>query len=736
MPNYDFSTLNSSDLEELVCDLLNADQPVGSSIKYKTFKDGKDKGIDLLYSTESNIHEHVGQVKHYYRTGFTRLLADLKSKEVDKVKKLKSAKYIFATSVDLNVAESEAILKIFSPFIKNGNDIYGKKDLNRLLAKYEKVGENHFKLWFHDTSIIRKILASDLFFRSLSFSDEELKRKLRIYVKTPLFDKSRDLLAKNKFIIITGEPGIGKTSLAEMLVAEYIKNGYDLTYIYDDIKDAESALTTDDCKQVIYFDDFLGSNEIEINKAKGSETTLIKVLKRINTYSNKIFVLTTRGHLLASAIESSGKFKLFNIRSNELILDLSEYSNDIKVQLFKNHVEDSYLNDELKNLLATPNIENFILTHENFSPRSIEFITNFEKVNNFSVKEFEKYIYSSFNSPIAIWEDAYQNQIKEDDKLLINTLFSFSTPPSKLELKNAFHNRIELEINTNNKIKSIRAFESSFNRLYGGFITENKHSHIVFINPSIDDFLLVYLSLDSDEVLRIVKSIIYISQFSSRIIQQYLESNGTLPVILKERLLSEYSSFITEEENSSQLIILAYFIFNNINSEESEDVVCDILKQIVDWDPLLNDYSINIHFREFLNSTSDNTKIRGIIEPQMQEILIELISGESDAVKIIDLLEKILSDYQIDISPFKLDEVENYINELINELISDEIYWLEESITDTSEASEKRSEIELMIEKAENIGLKIDCSLDEFDSYDWYEIACANDFRRMMENDD
>jgi len=33
MADYDFSTLNSSDLEELVCDLLNLDQPEGSVVK-------------------------------------------------------------------------------------------------------------------------------------------------------------------------------------------------------------------------------------------------------------------------------------------------------------------------------------------------------------------------------------------------------------------------------------------------------------------------------------------------------------------------------------------------------------------------------------------------------------------------------------------------------------------------------------------------------------------------------
>ena len=100
MANYDFSTLSATDLEELSRDLLNDAQPKGSLIKYRTFKEGKDRGIDLLYSTSEYDYEHVGQVKHYYRTGYSKMLSDLKNKELNKVKALLPKRYLFLTSVD------------------------------------------------------------------------------------------------------------------------------------------------------------------------------------------------------------------------------------------------------------------------------------------------------------------------------------------------------------------------------------------------------------------------------------------------------------------------------------------------------------------------------------------------------------------------------------------------------------------------------------------------------------
>ena len=71
MTNYDFSTLSPLDFEELACDLIKA------SSKYRnldgdlrTFRVGKDHGIDLLLSTPTNNYEVVGQVKHYVKSTF------------------------------------------------------------------------------------------------------------------------------------------------------------------------------------------------------------------------------------------------------------------------------------------------------------------------------------------------------------------------------------------------------------------------------------------------------------------------------------------------------------------------------------------------------------------------------------------------------------------------------------------------------------------------------------------
>jgi len=207
MADYDFSSLNSADLEDLVRDLLNAQEhSLKSRIRFSTYKDGKDKGIDLLYSTKENLYEIVGQVKHYYRSGYDLLLKGLVKSEKPKIEKLKPAKYIIATSVDLSIANIEEIFNSLHPYIEILTDIYGRKDLNRLLDSYPNIVKNHFKLWYSSTTVLNNIINYSLIGRSDEFKENDVKRRFRIFVKTPFLDSAREALKKNNFIYIYGEP--------------------------------------------------------------------------------------------------------------------------------------------------------------------------------------------------------------------------------------------------------------------------------------------------------------------------------------------------------------------------------------------------------------------------------------------------------------------------------------------------------------------------------------------------
>lgn len=735
MANYDFSTLNSSDLEELVCDLLNYEQPATSLIKYKTFKDGKDKGIDFLYSTEGNLYEQVGQVKHYYRTGYDGMYAVLKDTEVKNVIKLGPNKYIVATSVDLSVANTEAIKILFNPHIKNLNDIYGKKDLNRLIEKHEEILSFHYKLWLSDFSILTKILNSHLQFRSSDLINDELKKRIRIYVKTSLFEETRQALEKNKFVVITGEPGVGKTTLAEMLIYEYIANEYNLTYIVDDIREAEQVLVPDNSKQIIYFDDFLGSTEVEINKAKGSESRLLNLLSRVAKYENKYVVLTTRNHLLNAAIISSEKLERFNIKTKTSLFYLKEYNVELKKQLLNNHIEVSDLRDDLKRVLLNDEVQNFISNHTNFSPRTVEFICDSIKGNHYQPEEFKGFIITSFDKPEIIWTHAYTVQINEDARLLLHTLLSFGESANIHELEEAFLARVQYEVETNNKKIEMYAFTNAFRNLIDSFIIIKNTNEVHFINPSIIDFLMSYIRKDKIEVKRIAESVKYLSQLTERLFSMANPHEATMSVTLQERILFDYQLFISNRDDDSEYIQLALVINKYIESIEKEDIICEIIENITDWEGLHEDYTLNKYFKEFILSVKNNETINAVLQERIEEIVFELFRGKNDINEAIDLLEELSNSFELDFDKVDNTNISNHLDYLFSEYIDQEVEWLHDWMTDESEAREKFGKVEKLVERIIDLGIEYEVDTDEF-GFDWYKVAMENEFARQMAKDD
>lgn len=736
MPDYDFSTLNSSDLEELSCDLMNMSQKSDSIVKYKTFKDGKDKGIDFLYSTSDNDFEHVGQVKHFYRTGFSRMLTALKDKEVNKVKKLKPNKYLFFTSVDLNVSQTEKLKDLFEPFIKSLGDIYGKKDINKLIAKHPKILELHYKLWLNDLAVLKKIFSSEMDFKSSQFIDVEIKKRLRLFVKTPLFSKAKSTLSEKKFIIISGEPGVGKTTLAEMLTYEYIGNDYNLSFI-EEANEIDKALINDDSKQIIYYDDFLGSNYAQINKAQESESKLLRVLKQISKLDNKYLILTTRSLLLTKVSEESEKIRRFGLIPQSQVLELNEYSEGIKTELLKNHIEESCLNDNYKKILQKKSLINFIINHHTFTPRSVEFITSKDIIENnrIEIEIYERFIRENFNYPQEIWRHAYTNQIQKEDRLILNTLFSFNKAPTLEELEKAFISRVNYEILTNNYSKEINAFNRSLKRIDGGLILIKKNK-VDFINPSLKDFLIKFLKEDNDEMDRIVNSIVFITQFSDQLFQT-VDYTPKINNELKNKFIRDYKSFIrtSEEHEDKDLILFAIVLKKYFHSEETDNVLIEVLSEIDDWQSLHDNYEMNFQFVKFIDMVKDNYTIMEVIKDSSMDIVNELVTGESDILKAIEVLSSLKETFHLDFSTDPFYSLHQHFDELFMDLIYNEVEWLNDFISDESEAFEKENEIQQLVNKLNEIGFDFDADLSEFKK-DWDEAVRSNDYKRHMEKDD
>lgn len=162
-------------------------------------------------------------------------------KEVQKISILKPKRYILATSFDLSVHQIDEIYEILKSFYLSKDDIIGKLPLNDTLKQYPSIHAQHFKLWFSSSAILDRILNNDVFVQS-SMTKESITRRLATYVPSRATAKAKEILDQQHTCIIAGLPGIGKTTLAHILCAEFLANGWDVIHVFGDLREGMRVL--------------------------------------------------------------------------------------------------------------------------------------------------------------------------------------------------------------------------------------------------------------------------------------------------------------------------------------------------------------------------------------------------------------------------------------------------------------------------------------------------------------
>lgn len=542
MAIYNLDVLNDKEFEELCKDLLEKEL----GISFQIFKTGKDKGIDLRYACDYE-NEIIVQSKQYIRSTYSNLKTDIKG-EMVKMNKLvnKPRRYILMTAFDLSLGQIDELVLQMNVFVKNSQDIYGRERIGRLISKYPEIEKKYYKLWLTSTNVLSQILHNGINGRS-EFLKEKILKKAALYVPTQNFNLAVQKLKENHFLIISGEPGIGKTTISYLLICDLLANGYELIYIDDHLKDAEDLLSTSpDVKQVVFFDDFFGANLSEILNPRNTEGKIISFIERIQSSTNKFLVMTTRTTILKQA---QYRFEKFN-RSG--LVDLSKYELEIKAyskldkaKILYNHMFHSGMASGQYDVFFKSQNYLKIINHKNYFPRLIEFITSTNQLKNVSIEGTEDFIFNSLNNPKEIWHFAYDQQLNEEEKILLVTLFSLGAYNVLAnELEKAFQARYAYEIKENGFAYKTDAYQLSIKKLLGGFIKSEKNiaSGLLtfsFLNPSVGDFLINFLQERYVEIKRIFNSVIYFKQITT-----YFTCDSTGGVELsKEQLQELYPQF-------------------------------------------------------------------------------------------------------------------------------------------------------------------------------------------------
>lgn len=737
MNDYTFSTLNDKEFEEISKDLLNAKFNLG----LQSFRAGQDKGIDIRLSTPKNNNAIVVQVKHYINSGYTQLKSKIKNEELSKVKSLKPDRYILVTSIDLTATQKDELKGILVPYSQNSNDIISQKDLNDYIKEFPSIERQYYKLWLSSLNILQSVLQNAIDGRTKYFLSQ-LEQKIKYYVITTKIDEANKILKTEKILLVTGQPGIGKTSLAEIILFQRAKAGFKIFKV-ENIKDAEDVISVDENEsQIFYFDDFLGANYTEIINSHKTETQLTSFVERIKNTPNKYIVLTTRTIILNYATEQYEKISHSSLNNRDFELKLNDYTKYEKALILYNHFYHKGVDEKFYEVLLLKKFYNEIINHKNYTPRIIEFITDSSKISEFSSVEYHQFALNNLNNPKEIWRYSYANQIGYLDRCLLLTLFTFGNEVEESVFQSAFSARLEYEKEQHNQIIKSNQFNLSIAILLNGFISSvlynfdhKNQRNYKFLNPSLADFLINYIAESYSERKSIIESIVDINQ-----IKRFNPNSSLIPLekelqlIIRKKISDEEFESLPSSSiniNSEILLILSEYCVD-INIDKLLHFYLTKINCTVYWN-----FSIFLRIKKTLEKLEDSPLSYDYIQSNFI-VIIEKLMGCIDNALYSEDIQQLFEKYEISFENYR-DSLEGKVNveKMVERIIINTEEELKENIKDEVTAINEVEGIyqeldSIKVELYENfpvnssIKKQLDFTLDK--AY-WEEIIKENEIR-------
>lgn len=504
MQNY--GNLSDYDFELLCRDIVQAK----TGLRLSCFGKGPDGGIDAmnLYANDNadTAPSAIVQAKHYPRTPFSKL----KSEALRLAEKLGAGRcktLYFMTSMPLT-ANNIQKLKIALDGIAESVEVWGLQDIDDFLSSPEgnKVLFANFKLWVQSTNAINMLVNNSACIDS-SQLQSSIEDKQDLFVPTEAFVSAEKILEAHGFVMLTGSPGVGKTTISQMLALRYAGNGFRLIYTTDaDVARVKSTLSLDqDAREFILLDDFLGQSYWKASDVRPRE--IQSLISYCSRFPNKKLVLNSRLTILNEVRSKDSDFDFFldDRKRSEYLIDANELSDYEKARILHAHLVRFNVAPEHLTSVLEKRAYLRIINHRNYNPRIIEYACNAKRIGEAAPSNFAHYMLERLDHPEDAWRNEYDNRLTKEDRILMNTLYSLSnTHILKQELELAYNYRLR---QTEGIDCSLNHFDDSLRRLSDSMVQVSTNGSSTFCsasNPSVNDFLATAIAANEIESRTII----------------------------------------------------------------------------------------------------------------------------------------------------------------------------------------------------------------------------------------
>ncbi len=491
MPDYDFHTLHDKEFEQLCADLIGAEH----GTRNERFKRGRDKGIDGRFFCSAN-RAVVVQCKHWPGTPLAKLVRQLANVELPKIALLRPARYLLAVSHALSPTDKDKLRHALSPWIQSPADILGRDDLNALLGAHPEIERQHFKLWISSTAVLTTVLSHAIHERSRDMLEAARAALPRVAI-TSAHDPALAKLEEMRVLLICGEPGIGKTTLARQLCLEYAAKEFDVFVVTENIRDAENVLIRGK-RQLVYFDDFLGRNYLEARSGHESNR-IVQFIERIRQDPSKRLLLTSRTSVLAQGKAINDAFVHAKLPNHEHELAITTLTRFDKANILYHVLWHSRLDDERKEEIYKDKRYWTVIRHRGFNPRLIDFVTDPDRIGTVAVDQYWNRVLAALQNPADVWHNVFQVQLDDVGRLLVELVVLHGRQIDELQLAAALDRALRGPLGPGTRGR--RDFRWVLQLVAGSMLSRELHADtgkafVNLFNPSIGDYVLSRFAQD------------------------------------------------------------------------------------------------------------------------------------------------------------------------------------------------------------------------------------------------